>query len=88
MTIEGATDTEVFLAYVGRVLGPTLRKGDMVILDNLSPHKSEPTLSLIAQAGPRSSSCQPTPRSSIPLRKYGAKSKPPCAVPKRAPSPL
>jgi transposase len=51
MTIEGATDTEVFLAYVGRVLGPTLRKGDMVILDNLSPHKSEPTLSLIAQAG-------------------------------------
>ena len=51
MTIEGATDTEVFRAYVRRVLCPTLRKGDMVIMDNLSPHKSEPTLSLIAQAG-------------------------------------
>ncbi len=51
MTIEGATDTQVFRAYVRRLLCPTLRKGDVVIMDNLSPHKSEPTLSLIAQAG-------------------------------------
>ena len=51
MTIESATDAEVFRAYVRRVLCPTLRKGDVVIMDNLSPHKSEPTLSLIAQAG-------------------------------------
>ncbi len=47
MTIEGATDT----AYVRRVLSPTLRKGDVVIMDNLSQHKSEPSLSLIAHAG-------------------------------------
>ena len=53
MTIEGATDAEVFRAYVARVLCPTLRKGDMVIMDNLSPHKSQRTLSLIAQAGGR-----------------------------------
>lgn len=51
MTIEGATDAEVFRAYVHRVLCPTLRKGDVVIMDNLSPHKSELTLSLITQAG-------------------------------------
>jgi transposase len=51
MTIEGATDTEVFRAYIGRVLCPTLRQGDLVVMDNLSPHKSEPTLSLIARAG-------------------------------------
>jgi transposase len=51
MTIEGATDTEVFRAYVRRVLCPTLRQGDVVIMDNLSPHKSAPTLSLIARAG-------------------------------------
>jgi hypothetical protein len=43
MTIEGATDAEVFRAYVRRVLCPTLRKGDVVIMDNLSPHKSELT---------------------------------------------
>ena len=49
--IEGATDAEVFRAYFPRVLCPTLRKGDVVIMDNLSPHKSEPTFSLIEQAG-------------------------------------
>jgi transposase len=51
MTIEGATDTEVFRAYVGQVLCPTLRAGDVVIMDNLSPHKSAETLSLIQQLG-------------------------------------
>ena len=53
MTIEGTTDTEVFRAYVRQVLCPTLRSGDVVIMDNLSPHKSELTLSLLAQAGAR-----------------------------------
>jgi len=51
MAIEGAADTEVFQAYVRQVLCPTLRAGDVVIMDNLSPHKSEPTLSLLTQAG-------------------------------------
>jgi transposase len=51
MAISGATDTEVFRAYVAEVLVPTLRPGDLVVMDNLAPHKSEPTLELIAQAG-------------------------------------
>jgi transposase len=51
MTIEGATDTEVFQAYVREVLCPTLRPGDLVVMDNLSPHKHDPTLRLIAQTG-------------------------------------
>jgi transposase len=51
MTIEGATDTEVFRVYVSQVLCATLRPGEVVVMDNLSPHKTEPTLSLIAQAG-------------------------------------
>lgn len=51
MAIEGAADTEVFQAYVRQVLCPTLKVGDIVIMDNLSPHKSEPTLCLIRQAG-------------------------------------
>jgi len=51
MAVEGATDTEVFRAYVERVLSPTVRAGDMVVMDNLSPHKSEATLSLLTQAG-------------------------------------
>ncbi len=51
MTLEGATDTESFRAYVQVVLVPTLHAGDIVVMDNLSPHKSDPTLALITAVG-------------------------------------
>lgn len=51
MAIVGATDTPVFRGYVERVLGPTLRPGDVVVMDNLSPHKNQETLGLIAARG-------------------------------------
>jgi transposase len=51
MAIEGATDSEVFREYVRRILCPVLRPGDIVVMDNLAPHKSEETLALIEQAG-------------------------------------
>jgi len=53
MTVEGATDTEVFRAYVREVLCPTLHPEDVVIMDNLSPHKSDSTLRLIEEKGAR-----------------------------------
>ena len=51
MAIVGATDTPVFRSYVEEVLGPTLRAGDVVVMDNLSPHKNEATLELIRSKG-------------------------------------
>lgn len=51
LIIEGATDTEVFRTYVEKVLVPTLRPGDIVVMDNLTPHKNPQTLELIQQAG-------------------------------------
>jgi transposase len=51
MALEGTTDTESFRAYVQAVLLPTVRRGDIVVMDNLSPHKSDPTLALLTQAG-------------------------------------
>lgn len=51
MTIEGATDSEVFHAYAEQVLGPTLRPGDMVVLDNLSAHKTATIRTLIEGRG-------------------------------------
>lgn len=51
MTIDGATDTAVFQAYVREILCPSLRPGDIVIMDNLGPHKNEQTIALIAAAG-------------------------------------
>jgi hypothetical protein len=51
MAIQGATDTEGFRAYVRKLLCPTLRPGDLVAMDDLSPHKHDPSLRLIEQAG-------------------------------------
>jgi transposase len=39
MTVEAATDTEIFLAYLDQVLCPKLQPGDLVVMDNLSSHK-------------------------------------------------
>jgi transposase len=51
MTIEGATDTDVFETYAAEVLCPTLRTGDLVVMDNLSPHKNQRVITRIEQAG-------------------------------------
>ena len=51
MSVDAATDTEVFRAYVAQVLCPTLQSGDIVIMDNLSPHKSQKTIRLIEATG-------------------------------------
>ena len=40
LTVEGAVDTDCFNAYAERVLGPRLRKGDVVMLDNLGAHRA------------------------------------------------
>ena len=40
MTVDGATDGEVFLAFVREVLAPTLNLGDVVLWDNLGAHRS------------------------------------------------
>ena len=40
LTVEGAVDTLCFDAYLERVLGPQLRRGDVVVLDNLGAHRA------------------------------------------------
>jgi hypothetical protein len=37
--LDGPIDAEAFKAYVEKVLTPTLRPGDLVIMDNLGSHK-------------------------------------------------
>jgi transposase len=53
MTIAGATDAEVFRVYVEQVLRPTLRPGDIVIMDNLRAHKVAGIREVVEQAGAR-----------------------------------
>jgi transposase len=51
MTVQGAMDTAAFLVYVRDFLVPTLRPGQIVLLDNLAAHKHEAVRQLIADAG-------------------------------------
>ncbi len=51
MTIEAATDAEIFLAYLDHVLCPALAPGDVVVMDNLSSHKVAGVRERIENAG-------------------------------------
>lgn len=51
MTISGAVDGLVFLAYIERVLCPTLAAGDVVVMDNLPAHKVGRVRELIQGCG-------------------------------------
>jgi transposase len=51
--VSGATDGDVFLAYVEHALVPELRPGDVVILDNLQPHKATGVREMVEAAGAR-----------------------------------
>ena len=49
--LEGPIDGETFRTYVERVLAPTLRPGDIVVMDNLGSHKGKAVRALIRAAG-------------------------------------
>ena len=49
LAFDGATNAACFEAYVGECLVPTLRPGDIVVMDNLSCHKTAEVARLIAR---------------------------------------
>lgn len=51
MVVDGATTKDIFEAYIEQILLPTLNVGDIVVLDNLSAHKSQRARYLIESAG-------------------------------------
>ena len=51
LAVEGATTATVFKAYIGEVLAPRLRPGQVVVMDNLSAHKGERIRELIEDRG-------------------------------------
>lgn len=50
---DGPINAESFLAYVTQILMPTLKPGDIVIMDNLGSHKGRPVRAAIRAAGAR-----------------------------------
>lgn len=53
MTVQGAVDTLCFDAYLTQVLRPQLRRGDVVVLDNLGAHKASCLEQVAKQRGAR-----------------------------------
>jgi transposase len=51
MSVEGATDGAAFEAYVKHFLLPTLKEGQVVVMDNLQAHKSRRVRKLIESVG-------------------------------------
>jgi transposase len=51
LAVEGPTTAAVFEAYVEKVLAPSLRHGQIVVVDNLGAHKGESVRELIEKRG-------------------------------------
>src|SRR5918996_940838 len=51
LAVEGATTARVFETYIEKVLAPTLRAGQIVVMDNLSAHKAKRIRQLIEGHG-------------------------------------
>ncbi len=62
MTIEGATDALAFEAYVEHFLAPTLKEGEVVVLDKLGAQRTQKVTELIEARGADYCSCPPTRR--------------------------
>ena len=51
LAVEGATTATVFESYVERVPTPTLKRGQIIVVDNLNAHKGERVRELIEERG-------------------------------------
>lgn len=51
MLIEGSVDTLVFNAYCEQILQPTLKTGDIIVLDNLGAHRASRIEEITASCG-------------------------------------
>ena len=75
MTINAGTSAEVFRAFVDQELVPNLRPGDLVVMDNLSAHKSPGVREAIRKAGAEVLFTPPYSPEFNPIEKVWAKLK-------------
>lgn len=75
MTIEEATDGDIFLAFVEQVLCPALKPGDVGVMDNLSSHKIPAVRAAVESAGAQLLYLPPYSPDLNPIEKAWAKLK-------------
>nr|MBJ6874342.1 transposase [Vibrio cholerae] len=72
---EGSTKAFVFEAYVGHFLAPTLKEGQIVVMDNLGAHKTDRVRELIEARGCKLWFLPATRLTSTPYRKRSRRSR-------------
>ena len=73
MVTEGATDALVFRGFIEHFLVPVLKRGDIVVMDNLPAHKVSGVREAICAAVPICGTCHPTRQTSTRSKKPGPK---------------
>jgi transposase len=73
--LNGPINGESFLIYVRDVLAPTLRKGDIVVMDNLGSHKAKAIRDVIRSVGARLMFLPPYSPDLNPIEQFFAKLK-------------
>ena len=75
LSVNGAVTGDVFAAYLDQVLGPSLRPGDVVVLDNLSVHKVDGLDEIVKKYGARLRYLPPYPPDFNPIERAFSKLK-------------
>ena len=85
VAVEGATTRAVFEAYVEQALAPSLREGQIVVMDNLSAHKGVRVKELVEGRGCELVYLPPYSPELNPIEGHSARSRHSCVGPRRAP---
>jgi transposase len=75
VVFQGATDTPAFQSYVEQILVPELQPNDVVIWDNLQPHKTAAVVAAVEQAGARIVRLPPSSPDLTPIEEMFSKVK-------------
>jgi transposase len=75
VVFPGATDTPAFQSYVEQVLVPALKPEDVVIWDNLQPHKAQAVMAAVERAGARVIALPPSSPDLTPIEEMFSKVK-------------
>jgi transposase len=75
IAFPGATDREAFASYVSQALVPQLQEGDVVVWDNLQPHKNPQVVEAIQAVGARVEPLPPWSPDKTPIEELFSKVK-------------
>jgi transposase len=75
MYVEASVNTEIFLAFVAQLLLPKLKRGNYVVMDNVSFHKNHAIISLIESTGAKVVFLPPYSPDLSPIEKMWSKIK-------------